>query len=80
MVGARKTMEGGSQFAHALNAIHIGDSYDSIDDYLIYQYSEIDIKWGSWQMPTDCVIHLKIPTSISIAGYNYSGFFKTFRQ
>jgi len=60
-------------FGHSMAAIQIVDSYDSIDNWMVFQYGDVDIKPGSYQMPTDdWDLYLKFGelTHASCAGFS----------
>lgn len=46
---------------HALAAIQIENNYDSLDSWIIFQYSDFDIKSGDHQIPFDSTVKFSAP-------------------
>ena len=43
----------GPGWVHAMCAIQVREGFDSLDNWIVFQYSDFDIKPGNWQMPRD---------------------------
>jgi hypothetical protein len=60
-------------FGHSMCSIKVVDATDSIDNWIIFQYSDFDIKPGSWQIPNnEYDLYLKFGelTNVSCRGYS----------
>ena len=63
-----------STFGHTMCSIQVVDGTDSIDNWIIFQYSSFDIKSGNWQIPGgkyDLYVDFIKMLSISCGGYSY---------
>lgn len=60
-------------FGHTMCSIKVVDATDSIGNWTIFQYSDFDIKLGSWQIPNneyDLYIKFGELTNVSCRGYS----------
>lgn len=63
----------GSGFGHTMCSIQVVDEIDSMDNWIIFQYSDFDIKRGSSQIPShryDLYIRFGKLTGLSCGGYS----------
>lgn len=65
----------GGGFGHSLAAIQVNEDTDLLSSWIIFQYSDFDIKLGHWQLPVDrfpgrIYIKIAIQTDVRCAGYN----------
>jgi hypothetical protein len=56
------------QFGHAMCAIQVVQGIDSLDNWIIFQYREFDIKPGSGQMPTGSSVDIVDPHTFAPCG------------
>jgi hypothetical protein len=59
-----------SSHGHVMCGIQVVHGLDSLDNWIVFQYSDFDIKWGNWQMPADEGIGVREVTNLQGGGYN----------
>lgn len=63
----------GYDFGHSMCAIQVVDSFDSLDNWIVFQYSSFDIKPGNPQMPnndfSDLFVKMEVITTMRCSGY-----------
>lgn len=57
--------------AHAMCAIQVIDEIDSLDNWVIFQYSTCDIKPGGWHIPYNAEVTMRTPTELLRCGASY---------
>jgi len=55
---------------HAMCGLQVVNNLDSIDNWIVFQYSAADIKWGNRQMPADAGVSVRTITNLQGGGYN----------
>ena len=58
----------GPGFAHTMCAIQVCEGFDSLDNWIVFQYDDFDIKPGNWQMPHDKEVRMFSPTKVHCGG------------
>jgi len=60
-------------FGHTMCSIQVVNNTDSLDNWIVFQYSDFDIKPGHWQMPSrdDIWVVFSNLTHVSCGGYGY---------
>ena len=51
-------------FFHAMCGIHVRQTTDDLNSWVIFQYTDIDIKPGDWQMPKGSTVRVYTPTEV----------------
>lgn len=51
-------------FAHALSSIQVNKDTSKISSWIVFQYSDVDIQPGHWQMPNGARIRFSVPSMI----------------
>lgn len=55
---------------HVMCGIQVVHGLDSLDNWIVFQYSDFDIKWGNWQMPADGGVSVREVTNLQNGGFN----------
>lgn len=58
-----------SHGTHSMIGVHVVAGFDSLDNWIVFQYSDIDIKPGHWQMPIGRLISVNTVTNLQGGGY-----------
>jgi len=61
-------------FGHTMCSIQVVNDTDLLDNWIVFQYSDFDIKPGHWQMPSrsDILVIFSNLTHVSCGGYGYT--------
>jgi hypothetical protein len=61
------------EFCHSMCSIQVVNKIDSINNWIVFQYNDVDIKSGNWQMPShkyDLYLKFSNINRISCGGYS----------
>jgi len=65
----------GANYGHAMCGIRVVKNIDSLDNWIVFQYTDFDIKPGHAQMPNfridDLCVTIRTPSAIKCTGYSY---------
>jgi len=62
---------GVSHSTHSMCGIQVVQGLDSLNNWIVFQYSDVDIKPGHWQMPVGKVVSVREITNLQCGGYNW---------
>lgn len=69
----------GDGFGHTMCSIQVAQGTDDLNNWIVFNYADFDIKPGDYQMPKGKKVYLNIPrTFTDCSGYTYRGSFAEF--
>lgn len=57
---------------HSMCGIHVKDGTDSLNNWIVFQYNECDIKPGTAQMPYGSSVKIISPTTVTCSSFGYN--------
>lgn len=59
------------EWGHGMCAVQVVRGTDSLDNWIVFNYSDFDIKPGNWQMPNNSTVSMMVPAYFSCRGYSF---------